>query len=407
MIGFKEAKSIVNSHLFRLGTETVQLNKSSDRTLAEDVVASFPSPMFDNSAMDGFAVRSRDTVGARNEKPVTLKMVSISAAGSPSDLEIGSGECAQCMTGAEIPKGADAVVMVEDTSGFSDSDTVKIFLETLPGKHIRKKGEEIKEQELLIPKGTPITSSELGTCATFGYSKLSVSKQPEITLFGTGNELVEPGLPLEAGQIYNSNLYMLSDLVEKAGGKVGKKEIIKDNKKSLRSFLSQTLQTSDVVITSGGISMGRYDYVREVFTELGVREHFWKVEQKPGKPLFFGTKDSTLIFGLPGNPISSYIGFMEWVWPALEYLNGKPKRKKLTGILTQPFPREAVKKRFLFGKAWIENNQLLCKPTTKIGSHMITSALGANCILTSSLGEGMLKEGEKITVCLLPWMPLK
>ena len=133
MIGFKEAKSIVNSHLFRLGTETVQLNKSSDRTLAEDVVASFPSPMFDNSAMDGFAVRSRDTVGARNEKPVTLKMVSISAAGSPSDLEIGSGECAQCMTGAEIPKGADAVVMVEDTSGFSDSDTVKIFLETLLG----------------------------------------------------------------------------------------------------------------------------------------------------------------------------------------------------------------------------------------------------------------------------------
>ena len=403
MIAFNEAKKIVKSHLFQLGYETVDLNESGGRILAEDVTATMPSPRFDNSAMDGYALRAVDTKGASKENPVSLKMVSISSAGSPANAEIGPGECIQCMTGATIPKGADAVVMVEDTSGFSDSAIIKIFLEAHVGKHIRKKGEEISEGHILIPKGTSVTAAEIGTFAMFGYEKLIVSQKPKIAIFGTGDELVEPGNNLKSGQIYNSNLFVFADLAEKAGVEVIIRDVLKDEKDSLQQFLSRALSTSNVVISSGGVSMGRYDFIRDVFIELGVEEHFWKVAQKPGKPLFFGTGQDTLIFGLPGNPVSSYIGFMEWVWPALEYMMGKKSSKLFSGTLTESFPRESVKKRFLFGYAWIKNGELLCRPTSKVGSHMLTSTLGANSILCAEPGDGILNAGDKIIVNVLPW----
>ena len=348
-------------------------------------------------------MRSEDTLGSSVDTPVRLNMVSISAAGSPTEVTIGSGECAQCMTGAKIPDGADAVIMVEDTSGFSDGDSVQIFLEVHPEKHIRRKGEEISKGELLIQKGTKITASELGTCATFGYGELNVFRQPKIAIFGTGNELVEPGKKLKPGEIYNSNLYVFAELVDKSGAEVTMRDVIKDDKASLRSFLSEAIETCDIVISSGGVSMGRYDYVRDVILELGVKEHFWKVAQKPGKPLFFGTGRDTMIFGLPGNPVSSYIGFMEWVWPAIETMLGKKDNSPLMGILKETFPRETIKHRFLFGKAWLQDGKLVCRPSTKVGSHMLSSSLEANCILSSEPGDGQLQPGDEIRVNVLPW----
>ena len=403
MISLKKAKSIISENVFILKDEKVNIKKSVGRILRENIVASFPSPRFDNSAMDGFAVRAGDTKNATADKPTELKIVDISSAGTPSDITIGLGECIQCMTGAEIPKGADSIVMVEDTSGFSDNSHVKVMISVPHGTHIRKKGEEINIDDLLIKKGTRITANELGTCATFGYGKLSVSKKPKISIFGTGNELVEPGEKLAKGQIYNSNLYVFKDLAEKAGSKIEMSEVIKDDKDSLKSFLSEALEVSDVIISSGGVSMGRYDYVRDVFIDLGVKEHFWKVAQKPGKPLFFGTKENKLIFGLPGNPVSSFIGFMEWVWPVLITMMGEKSEKSIYGILDEPFPRERTKHRFLFGRAKYRNGKLVCHPTNRIGSHMLTSALGANCILGSDPGDGPLNPGDLIRVNLLPW----
>ena len=403
MISLKQAKSIISENIFILKDEKVNIKQSVGRILRENIVASFPSPRFDNSAMDGFAVRAGDTKNATADKPTELKIVDISSAGTPSDITIGLGECIQCMTGAEIPKGADSIVMVEDTSGFSDNSHVKVMIPVPHGAHIRKKGEEINIDDLLIKKGTRITANELGTCATFGYGKLSVSKKPKISIFGTGNELVEPGEKLAKGQIYNSNLYVFKDLAEKAGSKIEMSEVIKDDKDSLKSFLSEALEVSDVIISSGGVSMGRYDYVRDVFIDLGVKEHFWKVAQKPGKPLFFGTKENKLIFGLPGNPVSSFIGFMEWVWPVLITMMGEKSEKSIYGILDEPFPRERTKHRFLFGRAKYRNGKLVCHPTNRIGSHMLTSALGANCILGSDPGDGPLNPGDLIRVNLLPW----
>lgn len=403
MISFNKAKEIVNSNIPNTKSVSIGLSESSNRILAQDIISQMPSPLFDNSAMDGFAVRSSDTKGATKENPISLKLVSESAAGTPSNKKIRQGECSPCMTGATIPEGADSIVMVENTSGFSNKDSVQIMAESPIGNHIRKAGEEIKENQLLINKGTRITTSEIGTMATFGYDRVSVSKKPKVAIFGTGNELIEPGAPLKKGQIYNSNLYVFADLVEKVGAEIVMRDVIKDNKSSLKAFLQKALQSCDVVISSGGVSMGKYDYVREVFMDLGVKEHFWKVAQKPGKPLFFGTGLDTLIFGLPGNPVSSYIGFMIWVWPSLEKMMGNFEINPLTATLSTSFPRESVKKRFLFGKAWMENGELLCLPASKVGSHMISSGLDANCIIEANPGNSPMREGDEISLTLLPW----
>lgn len=407
MISWKEAKSIISKNIFSMGKERVLLNESVGRVLRENIMASFPSPRFNNSAMDGFAVRSIDTKKASKDKPVELKIIDISSAGSPSRISIGFGECVQCMTGAKIPKGADAILKVEDTSGFSNNDYVKIMVPASYGAHIRKRGEEINEGDLLIKKGIRVTANELGTCATFGYGELNVSQKPKISIFGTGNELVEPGENLKEGQIYNSNLYVFTDLAEKAGAQIKMREVIRDNKESLKLFLSEALEVSDVIISSGGVSMGRYDYVRDAFIDLGVKEHFWKVAQKPGKPLFFGTIENKLIFGLPGNPVSSYIGFMEWVWPVLKVMMGENCEKDLYGMLDESFPLEKTKHRFLFGRAYYKNGKLVCRPTSRVGSHMLTSALGANCILGSEPGDGFLNPGDLIKINLLPWENIK
>ena len=207
MISFQEAKTIINKNIFQLSPEKVDLVQAGGRVLAQDIMASFPSPIFDNSAMDGFAVRFEDTQGASVKNPVTLKMVSISSAGTPSNMFLNPGECIQCMTGAQIPEGANSIVMVEDSSGFSDSDTVQIMIETSKGKHIRKMGEEIQNGESLIENGRTLSPSEIGAIATFGYGEIVVSKKPKVAIFGTGDELIEPGEDLGEGQIYNSNLY--------------------------------------------------------------------------------------------------------------------------------------------------------------------------------------------------------
>lgn len=403
MISVQEAQKIIGEQVSGPLTETVLLADATDRILTEDIQASFPMPRFDNSAMDGFAVRAIDTKGASTESPVFLELVGVVPAGSPGLLEVGPGQCVQCMTGAPIPKGADAIVMVENSSGFDNGAMVRVFLEAKAGKHIRWQGEEIRGRDILIAKGTRITPAELGTLATFGFGEVSVFQRPRVAIFATGDELVEPGQDLQPGQIYNSNLFVLADLVKRAGAEVVYKQVIRDDPKSLRDFMDVALRECQLVISTGGVSMGRYDYVRKVLLELKVREHFWKVAQKPGKPLFFGTVGQTLIFGLPGNPVSAFIGFMEYVWSVIEHLSGIEPAGSIEAHLVDPFPREMKKHRFLFGKAWLEQGRWMCKPSVKLGSHMLTSGLEANCIIGVSPGNDTLKKGAVVTIRLLPW----
>ena len=345
MISVAEAHKIIDDHITRLALEMVSINDTVGRVLAAEIIASFPQPRFDNSAMDGFAVRASDTKGASKKSPIDLKMVGVVSAGSPSDVVVSTGQCAQCMTGASIPQGADAIVIVEDSSGYESGPEVQMYTEVKEGQHIRREGEEIHLGDLLINDGTRITTAEIGTMATFGYKDIQVYRKPKLALFATGDELVEPGNDLLPGQIYNSNIYVFEDLARRAGAEVVLKNVIKDDKDSLKTFLADAFDSCDMVISSGGVSMGKFDYVRDVFMELGVKEHFWKVAQKPGRPLFFGSNSNALIFGLPGNPVSAFIGFMEYVWPVLESMTGQSRANTIFAVLDESFPLDAVKTR--------------------------------------------------------------
>ena len=407
MISVAEAHKIIDEHITRLARERVSINDIEGRVLAAEIIASFPQPRFDNSAMDGFAVRASDTIGASKKRPIDLKMVGVVSAGSAGDVVVGTGQCAQCMTGAPIPQGADAIVIVEDSSGYESGPEVQMYTEVQEGQHIRREGEEIQLGDLLINDGTCITTAELGTIATFGYKDIQVYRKPKLALFATGDELVEPGNDLLPGQIYNSNIYVFEDLARRAGAEVVLKNVIKDDKDSLKTFLADAFDSCDMVISSGGVSMGKFDYVRDVFMELGVQEHFWKVAQKPGRPLFFGSKSTALIFGLPGNPVSAFIGFMEYVWPVLESMTGQSRASTISAVLDESFPLDAVKTRYLFGNTWSEDGQLICVPSKKVGSHMLTSSLEANCIIVADPGYIPLTKGAQIRVRLLPWKSIK
>lgn len=402
MISVKKAHQIINGFIPHPSSETVPLESCSGRILAQEICAPFPQPRFDNTAMDGYAVRSKDTSGASKTNPVKLTLVNTIRAGSTESSEINSGECARIMTGAPIPEGSDAVVMVEHTSGFNEVHQVSIFSSVRIRENIRFAGEEIRENESLIKKGNEISSGEIGVLATFGFEQVKVFKNANISVFATGDELKSPGEKLKPGEIYNSNLPVLADLIQKSGSKLIHSGTVGDNPKSLIGFLKKTFPISDIIIASGGISMGKFDYVRDVFSEMGVKEHFWKVAQKPGKPLFFGTSKDKMIFGLPGNPVSSYICFTEYIWPVLQKWKSAKKKEKVGATLKSPFPTDQQKHRFLFGIVWSEKGKLYCEPTEKLGSHMQSSALNANAILEAKPDQENLPAGQIITVNILP-----
>ena len=406
MIPVAEAHALISGKIPPPKKARVPLKDCAKGVLAQDITATFPQPRFDNSAMDGFAVRRENTSSASKENPVRLRLKGVISAGTTAHHLVGEGECYQVMTGAPIPQGADAVVMVEDTSGFSDDGAVEIFKGAAQNQHIRFRGEEIGKGEVLTASGTRIGTAEVGVMASFGYDEVKIFRRPKIALFATGNELKEPGDELKPGQIFNSNLYVFTDLTERVGGKVVLRRVLEDKRESLQTFLAEALQKADIIVSSGGVSMGRYDYVRDVFLELGVEENFWKVAQKPGKPLFFGTAAENLIFGLPGNPVSSFMCFMEYVWPTCERWMGLEPRPKVEVTLAESYPREKMKNRYIFGEAWLENGKLMGRASTKLGSHMFTSTIGANCLLESEPGEGPLMEGETILANPLPWQPI-
>jgi len=407
VISVAEAHKIIQGRIRSPKTETVKINDATGRVLAREVVTTFPQPRFDNTAMDGFAVRAGDTEGASSASPVTLSMKGTITAGGPADIVIGAGECCQIMTGAPMPKGADAVVMVENTSGFGDSFSVDISREVVEKENVRYSGEEVAEGETLIHPGNRLSAGEIGVAATFGYGELEVYHRPNIALFATGDELIEPGEELKPGQIYNSNLHVFAELSERVGTLITMQRVLKDSRESLKDFLSEAIEKSNLIVSSGGVSMGKHDYVRDVFLELGVKEYFWKVAQKPGRPFFFGELEETLIFGLPGNPVSSFVCFMEYVWPTCERFMGLTPINKLTARLIESFPQETEKRRYLLGHVEMDGREMVAKPSGKYGSHMFTSSLMANAILESPRGEGPLKSGQEIIVRLLPWSELQ
>src|SRR5919106_1253837 len=322
LIDHPEAISLVLENTPRLPVACVPLVEARELALSEDIRARFDSPPFDNSAVDGYAVRSADAEAGR-----IFKVVDEAPAGRPAQKEVGEGEAIKIFTGGVIPSGADAVVMVENTSGWGEEFELKKVPD--PGNNLRAAGEDTRRGDVILPPGTEIGSPEIALAATQGYGALPVRRRPKVVVLSTGTELVEPGTrSLEPGEIFDSNSYAIVAAAREAGAEARRLYAASDDADTLRAAIEEALETADVVVTSGGVSVGGKDLVKTPMLDPGVEQVFWGVKFKPGKPLFYGTRGETRLFGLPGNPVSAMVCFDLFVRPALMSMTGRGDRRR-------------------------------------------------------------------------------
>ncbi|ABL66456.1 molybdopterin molybdotransferase MoeA [Chlorobium phaeobacteroides] len=403
MITVQEAFRIVTESVLPIVAEKLSLPYLQGRMLAEDVAAPFPLPRFTNAAMDGFALRMDDISGLSDGSPSRLTITQEIAAGALSSFPVFSGCCAQIMTGAPMPEGADTVVPFEDTSGF-DGESVLVYKAPKPKANVRYRGEEVCEGELLLRKGTLVTPAEIAVLASFGFASALVSGLPKVAILTVGDELRMPGDHAENAAIYNCNQFMLEAACRASGVGITVIGHAPDERNAMREALRDAMAGCDLLLTAGGISTGRYDFMQELLEEHGVERKFWTVAQKPGKPLYFGiTPDKRPVFALPGNPVSAMACFIKYVVPALSRLQGKELSGSIRAELVKSFVPDRKRHRFLFGKVWQENDRLLCCAASKVESHMITALCGANCLLESDPSGDSIPVGTTLNCTMLPW----
>jgi len=319
MISVRTALDLVLSDLPLLSPEYVVLPQALGRVLADPVLARRDVPPFRNSAMDGYAVQAADVSTADTHSPVRLRILEVVGAGSMPQQTVTAGCAIKVMTGSPMPDGADAVVRVEDTE--EHEDHVRVLASVASGASVRHPGEDMRAGETVLVPGHSLRPADLGLLASLGGAVVRVRRRPQVAILATGDELVDLGQPLGPGQIVNSNAYTLAAAVEEAGGVPRMLGIVRDTPEATRSAFADAFD-NDLVLSTGGVSMGTFDLVRATLAQLGVTERFWKIAQKPGKPLTFGMREGVPVFGLPGNPVSSLLCFYLYVRPALRAMCG-------------------------------------------------------------------------------------
>jgi molybdopterin molybdotransferase len=319
MISVRTALDLVLADIHPLGAERIALPQALGRILAERVQATRDVPPFRNAAMDGYAVLAVDVASARRGAAVSLQVLEIVGAGRVPRQRVTPGHATKIMTGSPMPEGADAVVRVEDTD--EQDGQVRVLASVEPHANVRDPGEDMRVGQTVLEPGRALRPADIGLLASLGFAVLQVRRRPVVAILSTGDELVELGEPLAPGQIVNSNAYTLAAAVEEAGGIPRVLGIVRDTPEATRSAFVEAF-AADMVLSTGGVSMGTFDLVRQTLAELGVVERFWKVAQKPGKPLTFGVRARTPIFGLPGNPVSTLVCFNVYVRPALRAMLG-------------------------------------------------------------------------------------
>jgi len=400
MISVEEALSIILSQVKVMGTERVDITSSLGRVIAEDIYARRDNPPWDNSAMDGYAVRFEDIKGATKENPAVLRVIEDLPAGYVAKKTVGKGEAVRIMTGAPVPKGADTVVMVEDTE--KEGERARIFRETPLGENIRKAGEDIKTGELVVPRGTTIRPAEVGIIATCGRAFVSVYQRPRVAVISTGDELVDVDEEVSEGKILSSNSYTLSSMAAECGADAFQLGIAKDTREALKEKLQQALH-ADVIITSGGVSEGDFDFVKDVLKELGSEMKFWKVAMKPGKPLAFGTIGGKPAFGLPGNPVSCMVCFEQFARPSLLKMMGHKRiyRPTVQATLKEDIKKKPGRKHFIRSFVRLEEGSYTVTTTGDQGSGILKSMVAANGLLIFPEELSTLKAGDMVKVQLI------
>jgi molybdopterin molybdotransferase len=379
-----EALALVLARVAPLEAEDVPVAQAAGRVLAVPAVALTDLPPFDSSAMDGFAVRAADTPGS-------LTVVGESAAGKPATRELGAGEAIGISTGAVVPAGADAVVPVERTSGAVDVERVGV------GENIRPRGGDTRAGEVLVEAGSVLRPAQLGALAAAGVAIVRCARRPRAAVLATGSELRPPGEALAPGEIYESNTVLIGAQLASAGALVTVLDPVGDDEQSTRAALEQGL-AGDMLVTSGGVSVGPHDLVRAALAELGAEEIFWRVAVKPGKPVAFAVRGSTLVFGLPGNPVSSLVAFELFVRPALLALQGaaEPGPAYLPGRLGAPLRRNDQRDELVRARVRIETDAVVLDPVSGQESHMIVRSAAASALVLVPRGAGALSEGSPV-----------
>jgi molybdopterin molybdotransferase len=353
MLSVEEARAAVLDRIRRLEPERVGVLDSLGCVLAQDVVSGMDVSPFDNSAMDGYAVQAQDTAGASGETPVVLRVVDHIAAGRVSDTRVGAGEAARIMTGAPVPAGADAIVIVEQTEPLeragSTGGTVAIHRAVAAGEHVRRAGEDVRVGETVLCAGEVVNAASIGLMAALGFAHVEVFRRPRVAIVSTGDELVGIADTPGPGQIRNSNSYSLAAQVLAAGGVPHMLGIVPDNEADTRAMLSRAPEF-DLMITTGGVSMGDFDVVKGVLEQIGELD-FWRVAMRPGAPQTFGTVGGTPFFGLPGNPTATMVGFELFVRPAIRMMRGFAAldRPVVEAMLAEDVHKKADRRYFLRG----------------------------------------------------------
>nr|WP_136250019.1 gephyrin-like molybdotransferase Glp [Ningiella ruwaisensis] len=380
-------------------SERVLLTDAVDRVLSEDVVSPLNVPAYDNSAMDGYAIRSADL-----SKHKMLKQIGKSFAGLPFEGKVGEAQCVRIMTGAQIPKGADAVVMQENALVHRDEhDEIKgIEITKCSGKGeaIRPAGDDIQQGATVLAKGTRITPVGLGVLASLGLKHVNVFPKLKVAVFSTGDELLSLGSPLESGKIYDSNRPMLVAMLKRLGVEVLDLGLIKDSKDAITEAFLYADTHADCVITSGGVSVGEADYTREVLDEMG-KIDFWKLAIKPGKPLAFGRLANSLFFGLPGNPVSAAVTFDQIAVPALKALSGEHtvEPARFVALAGQNFKKRPGRTDYQRGHfTRNENNQLVVTSARSQSSGVLSSFCTSNCYIVLEQERASVNKGEPVTI---------
>lgn len=415
MISVEQAVEKILSNTGVLEEEERPILDAMGQVLAEDIYSTIDIPPLDNSAMDGFAVRSEDTRGASQQSPRLLKVIDTVMAGSISKHEVKPGTAVRIMTGAPLPAGADAVVKFEDSDEAErekSSAETGILCPIEPDKNVRRAGEDVTSGSQVLRRGVVIRPPEVGVLASLGRSKVKVVRRPTVAILATGSELVDINRPLTAGKIYNSNTYSIAALVRHYGGIPRILDVAWDSEDALLAGLRQGLD-ADLIITTGGVSMGDYDVVKDVLAKQG-EVIFWKVRMKPGKPVTFsriggggtgGDARSTLHLGLPGNPVSAMITFELFARPAILKMMG---RRNLDRLMVEAVVTDSIRNedgRRVFARAIVEKRggQYVARLTGPQGSGILTSMSLANGLVIVPEHKPMVEKGDLVQVMILDW----
>jgi molybdopterin molybdotransferase len=389
LLTMEQAQRLVLERVRRPPAERVSLEQAGGRVLAEAASSVVDLPPFPSSAMDGFALRAADTPGAL---PVVFRV----AAGRPSPRPLAAGEAMGIATGGVVPDGADAVIPLEYV--VESDNTIEVKDRVEPGANVRPRGGDLGAGEAVVPAGTVLGASQLGALAAAGVADVLCGAVPRAAVLATGTELRRPGEPLEPGEVYEANGLILETQLRSAGASVERLAAVADDEDAHREAIARGLE-HDLLVTSGGVSVGPHDLVRATEAELGVEEVFWRVAVKPGKPVSFGVRDGTLVFGLPGNPVSSLVAFELFVRPAVLALQGhadplprfEPGRLA-AAVKLSPARDQLVRAR----RRDAQDGATELEPLRGQESHMIASAAGADALVLLPRGEGELEAGSPV-----------